>query len=177
MVFPFARTTCIIVVDVVWTWKTKHTFFYVLCGWKLIFRTSYILWTQALLCAPWFKIYIRRKWIKRFCAEDNMWGVCKMVHNIQSIVVNGAFTPFWQLWCWRIYMDRQQKCILTRVQYRLKKVNTYRQYSNAHEHWVSVMNNTYIHLRVKDSHIYMYRRGRIYKEIMRNIIIERLIHI
>jgi hypothetical protein len=27
-----------------------------------------------------------------------------------------------------------------------------------------VMNNTYIHLRAKDSNIYMYRRGRIYKE-------------
>jgi hypothetical protein len=27
-----------------------------------------------------------------------------------------------------------------------------------------VMNNTYIHLRTKGSHIYMYRRGRIYKE-------------
>jgi hypothetical protein len=29
---------------------------------------------------------------------------------------------------------------------------------------VGVMNSTYIHLRVSDSYIYMYRRGRIYKE-------------
>jgi hypothetical protein len=28
----------------------------------------------------------------------------------------------------------------------------------------SVMNSTYIHLRVRDLNIYMYRRGRIYKE-------------
>jgi hypothetical protein len=37
-----------------------------------------------------------------------------------------------------------------------------------------VMNSTYIHLRAKDPNIYMYRRGRIYKEQpWRNTIIEK----
>jgi hypothetical protein len=33
----------------------------------------------------------------------------------------------------------------------------------------NVMNNTCIHLRVNDSHIYMYRRERIYKELSEKI--------
>jgi hypothetical protein len=41
-----------------------------------------------------------------------------------------------------------------------------------------VMNSTCIHLRVRGSYIYMYRKGKIYKEPpWRNTIIERLIHI
>jgi hypothetical protein len=33
------------------------------------------------------------------------------------------------------------------------------------------MNNTYIHLRKKDLHIYIYKREKIYKELLTNIII------
>jgi hypothetical protein len=40
-----------------------------------------------------------------------------------------------------------------------------------------VINITYIHMRDNDPNIYMYKRGKIYKEPYKNTIIKMLIHI